>query len=839
MPQFFWHVVCSSMTSKNPVPLNFDESFSENIVMPESRHEVLSNLLNTAHSSQTEIEASLDRLRLYILEHHLDNSTQKYRPKIWKALLEVYYVSASCYIDLCQAGPSCAKDDVENDTVSATADEDNEVNSSSITKSQRILNAFVRLHTDKSRLTSTETVFKSKLLWKHQPKYWQFSYVQSMSCLVLPFVNVMSELDAFFSFTTFVRHCCPLYVQPNCIGARCGAKLLEACLKILDPELLGYLHGKGLDAEEYAHQDISTFSASALPFSETLHLWDIMLAFGFHLNIVFIVARLVRRRKKILCSTSPYHLLRAWPPLDAETVISDSFYMVKRLPESLYLQLVRHTFDESVSHEFIVDSVMHGTESNELPDTTAALLRRMAGELVCPIWDHSLSYYTEPMSTPCLHTYCKACIVQSLESLAKCPLCKIHLTKRQLNPMPAIAEIVNAFEEMREAYEDVTGQALSQEPIRSSQWQMHPDPNLTQKYPYPNKYHDETTSTDGTQRKMTEVDDEETTNCTIPLHSNQTAAALRDQSQMVQPSMITDDRTDELQCELSRLSAISQVEEEIIDVDFDDDMTQIPSSQVEYNSGASSPDLSYPLSMPLPAQSTTSFNIPDTYQSTQFSADIGANPSPDFWHDNLREQVVLSEKVYVILGTHLSHSILSSESRKAVEQLNGTLVDKFTPEVTHVVTSVDENGHARRTLKYLQSIVSGKWILNETWLEKSILAGRFVPEEEYEVLGDEASDRPSVPSLARQMVQRKKMLFANMKIILSGSFHGPSREDLAGLIRFGGGQIIENTTDPASEVVIVLDPRSNEARHYDKNVNTVITAARILDCISCYTFLLN
>lgn len=64
------------------------------------------------------------------------------------------------------------------------------------------------------------------------------------------------------------------------------------------------------------------------------------------------------------------------------------------------------------------------------------------------------------MSTPCLHTYCKACIVQSLESLAKCPLCKIHLTKRQLNPMPAIAEIVNAFEEMREAYEDVTGQGI-------------------------------------------------------------------------------------------------------------------------------------------------------------------------------------------------------------------------------------------------------------------------------------------------------------------------------------------------------------------------------------------
>jgi hypothetical protein len=40
-------------------------------------------------------------------------------------------------------------------------------------------------------------------------------------------------------------------------------------------------------------------------------------------------------------------------------------------------------------------------------------------------------------------------------------------------------------------------------------------------------------------------------------------------------------------------------------------------------------------------------------------------------------------------------------------------------------------------------------------LEKSIFAGKFVPEEEYEVLGDEASDRPSIPSIARKLVQSK------------------------------------------------------------------------------------
>lgn len=47
-----------------------------------------------------------------------------------------------------------------------------------------------------------------------------------------------------------------------------------------------------------------------------------------------------------------------------------------------------------------------------------------------------------------------------------------------------------------------------------------------------------------------------------------------------------------------------------------------------------------------------------------------------------------------------------------------------------------------RHSKYVHYVVLG--------LEKSILAGKFVDEDEYEVLGDEASDHPSVPCTARQ-----------------------------------------------------------------------------------------
>jgi hypothetical protein len=65
------------MTSKEKtVPLEFDDFRLEDIMVPESKHEILSNILNTRHNSQAEIETSLEELRLYILKHHLTNSTQ-------------------------------------------------------------------------------------------------------------------------------------------------------------------------------------------------------------------------------------------------------------------------------------------------------------------------------------------------------------------------------------------------------------------------------------------------------------------------------------------------------------------------------------------------------------------------------------------------------------------------------------------------------------------------------------------------------------------------------------------------------------------------------------------
>ncbi|KAI8575984.1 hypothetical protein K450DRAFT_275097 [Umbelopsis ramanniana AG] len=334
---------------------SFNNNNSRDNTLLEVKKPMLSNLVHASHNTEAEIKKTLEELRFFIFKNSILGSSQKYRQKVWKLLLEVYYVSANCYKDLLENGVSEYHKDIIHDSTISFFDDGTDSYKGTLKQMQRVLNSFIWLHAEKTTLTSTATVFISKLLLRHQPAHWRFAYVNTMSFLVVPFIMILPELDAFFTFTTFVRHCCPLYAQPNLLGAHCGVKLLDVCLKIIDPELSGYLRGKGLTADIFAFKEISTLSASVQPFSEVLHLWDVMIAFGVHLNILFNLAQLVKRRTKILSSTSPIHLIRSPPPLDALSTINLAFQLIDILPNKTYLQLVRHPYDETIAHELGVD----------------------------------------------------------------------------------------------------------------------------------------------------------------------------------------------------------------------------------------------------------------------------------------------------------------------------------------------------------------------------------------------------------------------------------------------------------------------------------------------------
>ncbi|GKB77501.1 protein breast cancer susceptibility 1 [Tanacetum coccineum] len=58
---------------------------------------------------------------------------------------------------------------------------------------------------------------------------------------------------------------------------------------------------------------------------------------------------------------------------------------------------------------------------------------------------------------------------------------------------------------------------------------------------------------------------------------------------------------------------------------------------------------------------------------------------------------------------------------------NVTILKTWDSRFTHVITSVDENGACRRTLKYLMVVIEGKWILNIECKQrdKVLLGGRL------------------------------------------------------------------------------------------------------------------
>ena len=77
----------------------------------------------------------------------------------------------------------------------------------------------------------------------------------------------------------------------------------------MDPELAEYLDSKKLGANVYAFAKILSLSGSVPPLSELLHLWDVLIAFGIHLNILCIVAQVISLREQLLATKNPMLIL--------------------------------------------------------------------------------------------------------------------------------------------------------------------------------------------------------------------------------------------------------------------------------------------------------------------------------------------------------------------------------------------------------------------------------------------------------------------------------------------------------------------------------------------------
>lgn len=247
------------------------------------------------------------------------------RGLVWKALLGIGQIDINEYSSLVAQGPSADDSRVREDARRTFSQNDDFTTRVPTDKMIRLLNAYVRSCGDKPGI-----------------------YAQSMSLLAAPFLYVMPEPDAFHCFRVFVQGKVPSYVR-RYAGVRRGCALLDKCLLAIQPDLHKLFAEHGLNAEVYAFPSVSSLGACVQPMSDTVRLWDIQLAFGVHMHILFTLSRLLLHSDSILeaakySSAAPLTTreLEQGMGVDAETVLAKAVPLANQLDSELYHELVTH-----------------------------------------------------------------------------------------------------------------------------------------------------------------------------------------------------------------------------------------------------------------------------------------------------------------------------------------------------------------------------------------------------------------------------------------------------------------------------------------------------------------
>ena len=91
-----------------------------------------------------------------------------------------------------------------------------------------------------------------------------------------------------------------------------------------------------------------TLSACTPPLAEVLILWDFLVAYGAHMNVLCVIAQIILMREQLMHSQSPMSLLRKFPQLKGKRVTEIAVSFVPSIGKELYALLARHTWDASL-----------------------------------------------------------------------------------------------------------------------------------------------------------------------------------------------------------------------------------------------------------------------------------------------------------------------------------------------------------------------------------------------------------------------------------------------------------------------------------------------------------
>uniref|UniRef100_A0A6A7G1V7 BRCA1-associated RING domain protein 1-like n=3 Tax=Hirondellea gigas TaxID=1518452 RepID=A0A6A7G1V7_9CRUS len=154
----------------------------------------------------------------------------------------------------------------------------------------------------------------------------------------------------------------------------------------------------------------------------------------------------------------------------------------------------------------------------------------------------------------------------------------------------------------------------------------------------------------------------------------------------------------------------------------------------------------------------------------------------------------------------ITSSNLSPQHVKLLSSLAKTcrlrITSEYSPQTSHVVVGCEDDRHVcLRTAKFMMGVVAGNWILSQKWLEVCSASGSLVSPEEFEVTGSSQNATSGAPRRAR--LNANKMLprlLSGCHVFMHGNFSSncPSKRDLEGLIKAGGGKLLLREPNPES-----------------------------------------
>ncbi|XP_070565914.1 BRCA1-associated RING domain protein 1-like [Ptychodera flava] len=215
----------------------------------------------------------------------------------------------------------------------------------------------------------------------------------------------------------------------------------------------------------------------------------------------------------------------------------------------------------------------------------------------------------------------------------------------------------------------------------------------------------------------------------------------------------------------------------------------------------------------------------------------------------------------VLIGTALKreHKVKLEQCAKL---LKGRVVEDFDNSVTHVVTSCNQDGQCARTMKFLQGILHGKWIVSYDWVKRCLEKDKQEDEQYFEVTGTSIHPFTLGPRKARQNSEQQCPGFFNgIHFYFYGHFNAPtpSKAELSNLVKSGDGTLLlrepkpDDCNQPGGTVPYhaVTDSKQSECTHYiiydhfnkkpPAKIRTpklcTASSSWLMDCITQFTIL--